>query len=267
MKSPFPGMDPYLERYWRSVHHSLIADAQEQLNEQLPSDLLAVVGERVFIEPSHDSRHVYPDVYVAEYPSSPTWTDSGGSSAAVAEPIVITLSAEPARQAFLEIREAGTGNAVITVIEFISPTNKQPGEGRTLYLQKQQECIDAHVSLVEIDLIRHGAWVLAVPRDRVPPKRLAEYRACIRRGWRSIEAEYYPIPLRERLPNLRIPLRETDPAVTLDLQSLIDRSYQRGRLGHGIDYNEPVDPPLAEADAAWADELLRAAGRRGTKQV
>lgn len=267
MKSPFPGMDPYLERYWRSVHHSLIADAQEQLNEQLPSDLLAVIGERVLIEPSFDGRHVDPDVYVAEYPDKAAWSSSTDSSVAVAEPIVITLSSEPARQAFLEIRETSTGNQVITVIEFVSPTNKQPGEGRNLYLQKQQECVDAHVSLVEIDLIRQGAWIMAVPRDRVPPNKLTEYRACIRRGRRFIEAEYYPIPLRERLPGLRIPLRETDAEIKLDLQSLVERSYQRGRLGIGIDYNEPLEPPLNESDAAWVDELLRKAGRRGTKPV
>jgi len=24
MKSPFPGMDPYLEQHWRSVHHRLL---------------------------------------------------------------------------------------------------------------------------------------------------------------------------------------------------------------------------------------------------
>lgn len=28
MKSPFPGMDPYLEQHWRDVRHNLITFAQ-----------------------------------------------------------------------------------------------------------------------------------------------------------------------------------------------------------------------------------------------
>ena len=31
MDSPFPGMDPYLEQYWRSVHHRLVTYAGDQL--------------------------------------------------------------------------------------------------------------------------------------------------------------------------------------------------------------------------------------------
>jgi hypothetical protein len=37
MKSPFPGMDPYLEQHWRDVRHNLITFAQGLLNRQLPS--------------------------------------------------------------------------------------------------------------------------------------------------------------------------------------------------------------------------------------
>ena len=36
MKSPFPGMDPYLEEFWPDVHASLIIYARDQLEEQLP---------------------------------------------------------------------------------------------------------------------------------------------------------------------------------------------------------------------------------------
>jgi hypothetical protein len=49
MKSPFPGMDPYLEMRWRDVHASLMVYGSEQLNEQLPSDLQALVEENVGI--------------------------------------------------------------------------------------------------------------------------------------------------------------------------------------------------------------------------
>ena len=36
MKSPFLGMDPYLEQYWSEVHAILIVYACNQLNPTLP---------------------------------------------------------------------------------------------------------------------------------------------------------------------------------------------------------------------------------------
>src|SRR5437588_710249 len=46
--SPFPGMDPYLERYWGGIPHTLITYARDHLQEALPDDLRARVEERVF---------------------------------------------------------------------------------------------------------------------------------------------------------------------------------------------------------------------------
>ena len=69
--------------------------------------------------------------------------------------------------------------------------------------------------------------------------------------------EYYPLPLRERLPRLAIPLRATDPDVILDLQQPIDRAYAMGRYGMRLDYAAlPPGPPLPPEDAAWAAERV-----------
>ena len=65
-----------------------------------------------------------------------------------------------------------------------------------------------------------------------------------------------PLPLRHRLPAIRLPLRPTDPDVLFDLQPLLDRAYANGR--YPIDYGRPPDPPLDAEDAAWAEGLLRA---------
>jgi len=37
------------------------------------------------------------------------------------------------------------------------------------------------------------------------------------------------VPLRQRLPAIRVPLRETDADVPLDLQALIEQVYRHGR--------------------------------------
>ena len=36
MPSPFPGMDPYLEQFWRDIHARCIIYAADQLQTYLP---------------------------------------------------------------------------------------------------------------------------------------------------------------------------------------------------------------------------------------
>jgi hypothetical protein len=66
----------------------------------------------------------------------------------------------------------------------------------------------------------------------------------------------YPISLRERLPNIRIPLRPTDADVVLQLQPLVDACYRDARCDR-MNYQQPPSPPLSPADAAWAETLIR----------
>ena len=50
MPSPFPGMDPYLERpaRWAGVHQRLITHLADGLNTLLPPHYVADIGERLF---------------------------------------------------------------------------------------------------------------------------------------------------------------------------------------------------------------------------
>jgi hypothetical protein len=115
---------------------------------------------------------------------------------------------------------------------------------------------------VEINLLRAGQWILAVPPGRIPLSYRTPYQVCVRRGWRPNTAEVYRAPLRERLPIISVPLRESDGDVPLDLQTLIDQCYRNGRYDQDIDYKSQPDPPLDPADASWVDELLRGQERR-----
>ena len=51
MKSPFPGMDPYLEEHLRDIHHRFLTYACDELQEHLPRTC-GRLEERVFVEPS-----------------------------------------------------------------------------------------------------------------------------------------------------------------------------------------------------------------------
>src|SRR6266581_1902665 len=69
MKSPFPGLDPYLEARWGDVHQRLITYAADQVGAQLPDDLRARIEERVFVETEAEQiRRIVPDVHVTQYP-------------------------------------------------------------------------------------------------------------------------------------------------------------------------------------------------------
>jgi hypothetical protein len=55
-----------------------------------------------------------------------------------------------------------------------------------------------------------------------------------------------------------VPLRETDSDVALNLQSLIDQAFERGRYDD-IDYSEAPRPAFTTNDAAWVETVLLAA--------
>jgi hypothetical protein len=256
-------MDPYLEPHWRDVHHRLVTYACDQLQGRLPGDLRARVEERVYVESAQGlGRGMYPHIRVVERGRGKAPASAPQGGVAVAEPLVIHLPDEPVTQGYIEIIDVGSGKRVITVIEVLSPSNKVAGEGQDLYLPKQRELQQGGVSLVEIDLLRAGQRVLAVPAERIPPSHRTTYQVCVRRGWQPTAVEVYRVPLREPLPPINLPLRQTDTDVPLDLQTLIDQCYANGRYGDDIDYSREPEPLLDPDDARWADELLRSQGRR-----
>jgi len=257
MKSPFPGMDPYLEQHWGDVHSRLVLYSCDQLQSRLPQALVARVEERVVVEPEGEpDRSIYPDVRVVEDRRKATATQIAETDIAVAEPEVIEYLG-PFTETYINIFEPGTKNRLVTVIEFLSLSNKLAGETQDQYRQKQWELKAAKVSLVEVDLLRAGKRVLSIPNSKLPRRLRTTYQVCVRRGWHATACEIYRAPLQNRLPAIRVPLRKKDEDVRLDLQAVVDQAYANGAYGATIDYRELPDPPLDAADAAWAEEFLQ----------
>ena len=77
MKEPFPGINPWLQQFWRDVHARLLVYAADELNAKLPPVLQATVDARIAIDAGEDQPHCYvPDVAVTEV--SPPTTDTAG---------------------------------------------------------------------------------------------------------------------------------------------------------------------------------------------
>ncbi len=251
MPNPFPGMNPYLESptFWRGVHASLIVYARETLQPQIRPRYRVDIEEHVYIERA--KRYIYfDDITISKPPSASFRSES--SVAAVYEPHLVIVK-----------RDSGK---VVTVIKFLSHSNKTPGdEGYRLYRQKQQEILQSVVNLVEVDLLRWGKYVLAPPEGEVR-KRFSKwhYFVSIRQVKTVPFFALYPITIRQRLPCIFIPLAPEDEQVAvLDLQALIDRCYDAGAYDDFVDYrSEPPPPAFDPEDAAWIDQLLKSKGLR-----
>ncbi len=249
MKSPFPGMDPYIEvELWWDFHDNLIAEIERTLAPLLPERYVVRIRERNYISLIGEEKKeaylpVLPDVALEV-------SDQAGSVGML--PFIDLRHSEN----FLEILEAGPEERLVTCIEVLSPSNKRPNtEGWELYLRKRQALLLGAANLVEIDLLRGGR---RMPMLSAWPNSPYYILRCRRR--RAPYCTAWPAGFRERLPSIPIPLDDPDPDITLDLQPMIEAIYARSRYGRSIDYTRPLTPALEAADASWLASQLQAKG-------
>jgi len=257
MQSPFPGMDPYLEFDWGDFHSRMASATTEQLNDRLPDDLACRSEKRLVVcDPEVVNRPIVPHVAVFEFPDPERFAASGDPTAALAEEVVLKLPPYEFPQHSLNIVDLGTGGRVITTIEFVSPVNKRPGDGLEKYRQKQKECLQAKVNLVEIDLCRSGDRKLIFPIANLNEWKHSTYAALVNRATRPFEASLFRLPIREKLGGIPIPLRPKDQEVVLELQPIVDHVYRTGRYGAFGLYERELQPPLNSDDAEWSKRVI-----------
>jgi hypothetical protein len=111
--------------------------------------------------------------------------------------------------------------------------------------------LESRTNLVEIDLLRGGRRLPTL--ERLKP---ADYFAFICRGQTRPRADVYAWSLRQTLPSVPIPLASDDREVALDLQAVFSRVHDDFGYDYSLDFAQPVQPPLSEADSEWAERLL-----------
>ncbi|MBE2197759.1 MAG: DUF4058 family protein [Anaerolinea sp.] len=263
MPGPFPGMDPYLEARatWPDVHASLITYIREALQPHLRPKYIARIGERIQL--AQISQSYVPDVLLLQTMREPTAVYAATGALVADEPQVVTNLDEAYREPYIEIVTRDTGD-VVTLIELLSPSNKI-GNGRSQYIQKQADLLATDVNLVEIDLLGYGQGTALARNAIITDPADWRYLINISRAHRRSALEFYAIPLHQKLPNCRIPLRPPDADVVLDLTAVFSRTYDIGSYDLLIDYNLPPEPPLRDFEAAWLDARLREKGVRSTQ--
>jgi hypothetical protein len=262
MPSPFPGMDPYLEQptFWSSFHSRLIVALADALAPQLRPRYYVEVETRTYTDTPDGGELLVgiPDaVVLAGRPtpaaSEPRGVTRGGTIAVQPPPQQVTLPVPTEiKERYLEVREIGS-DAVITVVEVLSPKNKRLGQGRTLYENKRQQILGSGSHLVEIDLLRGDA---PLPMQGVV--QLAHYHILVSRSEQRPQADLYTVTVRDRLPSFPLPLKGADEVVLVDLSAIVQGVYDRASYDLRIDYTQPPPPPaFTEADQAWMRDWLQ----------
>jgi len=255
MPSPFPGMNPYLEQpgVWHDFHQAFITVIRNALTRQIRPDYIATIDDHIYIHELSGEERAFlgrPDISIRH---------SGGATATTTSPHAIvapafghiTPAVEVLHESFVEIRDRAT-REVITVIELLSPTNKAAGSDREQYLGKRKAILASNTHLVEIDLLRGGQ---RMPVEELPP---CDYVVMVSRSYERPRVELWPIMLRDPLPVIPVPLRLDDRDATIEIGCLLQEQFDAAGYEDYV-YRTSPQPPLAEADVAWADELLNSA--------
>lgn len=252
MPTPFPGMDPYLEKpgLWKQVHTSLIVDIQRYLAPRVRPKYQVAIEQRNFLSLSTGDPLVgEPDVLViapagrnpAELtPTRVTAVATGSYTVALPQPQQVV-------ERYLEVRDVESGE-VITVVEILSPSNKL--EDRKRYERKRLRVLASMTNLVEIDLLRSGK-----PMSMLGNFPQTSYRILVSRALQRPEAQVFPCGLRQAIPDIPIPLRPGEEEPTLPLNQILHTLYDSAGYDLFIDYRRPPVPPLATEDALWAQQL------------
>ena len=189
MSSPFPGMDPYLERaeLWPAVQHQLVAAFYQLLLPGLVDHYRLRVGVRDYATELALFTSVVREKHAEEY---------------------------------LEIRSRADGR-LVTRVEFVSIANRTTDAGRKAYLAARAEAHLLRAATVEIDLITQGTPVVQLPKADLPPH---DQLVSVTRSVIPLKVEAYPTTVEHRLAKFRLPLAPDDRDAVVDLQVVFGRA-------------------------------------------
>jgi Protein of unknown function (DUF4058) len=265
MKSPFPGMDPFIEAFglWEGFHGHLIEAIYQAIATVLPRGYTAVTAVRSYVvlmeAEGKDEYLARPDIAVTRPASGkkpPKKKVSGKATAAAELEESVPMQAFIAsrfEEAFVEIYAEGEKRILVTCIEVLSPSNKRPGtEGWNEYQRKRQAMLLGTANFIEIDLLRGGTRM-----PMLTPWPDSPYTLLVSRIFNAPRCRAWRAEFQRALPAIPVPLRDPDPDLTLELQPLLDHIYTLGRYDERIDYDRTLTPALSEPDTVCVRQLLQ----------
>lgn len=264
MPTPFPGMDPFLERagIWEEFHTRLIVAIADELGPLVRPHYRVSVEQRTYLTVAEMPELVgKPDVLLSAPPGSrPEALPAASYPAATTGVLAVTAELpmpDEVIERYLEVRDVATSD-VITVIELLSLSNKLAGEGRRQYERKRLGVLASQTHLVEIDLLRGGA---PLPMRLASGSATGDYRIVASRAWECPRAEVYLFGIRDPIPDVPVPLRPGEAEPRLGLNGLAHAVYERAGFDLVVAYDMALRPAVGAEDGAWVERLIT--GRRG----
>jgi len=266
MPSPFPGMDPFLEKnpIFQELHTQFLAEAQALLQPQLRPKYVARL-ERHLTEGAAWGLELEggslegkePDLVVVRGPHGGPAPSEAAVLARPSATQIETISPEELalrKQRRIVVYVNSRPRIAVAAIELLSPSNKERGSlGQRRYLEKRGSALHSGLHWVEIDLLRQGERPPVPVELKTPFDYMVYVAQATITGWKH---QAFAWPLQDPLPVIPIPLLGADQA-SLDLGACFHRSYDRTAADDEADYGaDPPPPPLDPGVASWVKSIL-----------
>ncbi len=128
MRSPFPGMDPYLEQddVWHDFHERFLPAAAEVIGAQVQPAYIVKIDEHVYVhEMAASSRRLLGRADLGVATSRPGQEPPVGGVGLFDAPSRVRMPAvDIESESFLEIRDRRS-RELVCVVELLSPANKR----------------------------------------------------------------------------------------------------------------------------------------------
>ena len=90
----------------------------------------------------------------------------------------------------------------------------------------------------------------------------SHYRILVSRASHRPIADLYAFNLPEVIPAFPLPLTIEDVEPTIELQKLLEETYQKSGYDYFIDYTQEIVLPLSSQDTDWINATLKEKGLR-----
>ncbi|CAN5342941.1 hypothetical protein BH11PLA2_BH11PLA2_36450 [soil metagenome] len=158
MPSPFPGMNPYLERAadWGDFHSAFVPYLRGAIERQLLEPFRTRIDENVYIH-AHSAEERRLIGHFEVFANTPRVSSTAIATTTFSTPIIggIPEVVELIEVPFLEILDL-RNDSVVTTIEVPGPGNKDGSGDAKIYRTKVLKLLRSPANFVEIDLLRAG---------------------------------------------------------------------------------------------------------------
>jgi Protein of unknown function (DUF4058) len=254
MKSPFPGMNPWLEGYlWSDVHNRLANVIAELLAPHIAPKYVARIDIAMYMDddPESEIGITYHDVELLRRNNNMlqepavAYGNKITTEPTAIYPFILPIEVKVAR---VEVRDT-ENNKLVTAIEILSPINKRK-PNLINYRQKVTELHKSGVHVLEVDLLRRGTRPFDYKKSN------KHYQMMLLRA-KTNKAAVWAVGIHDELPVLPVPLLAPDPDVALDLGQALDIIFERSLYHLSIDYKKEAAPPVfSEEDLAWIQTIV-----------